>query len=103
MAFVPNPRFEDELKHGPEMLAMLQDAADKSAAEAQRTAPVATGAYRDSISGEAGLDEQGEPVGRVNATDWKAWMIETGTLKRGPAAVLRRAVESQGYTVKGTD
>lgn len=92
--FVANQQAIDRLDRLPGVLAILGHHAADVADEARRIAPVATGAYRDSIEPDVGIDERG-PVGRVNAHDFKSHWIEFGTLSRTPLAVLRRALDSR--------
>lgn len=67
---------------GSEVEIPLREIAEKAASKARSTAPVASGAYRDSIDVE--VDETDRTVVRVVAHDWKAALIEakTGNLKR---------------------
>lgn len=99
MRFVYDPKCEELLKRTPQMVARLKVAADDSAEAARGIAPVMTGEYRDSIEGEAGI-ENGVAKGRVNAHNFKAHWIEFGTRYWPAHAVLRRAVESVGLRFK---
>lgn len=62
---------------GPEIESALRDIAEKAASRARATAPVASGAYRDSIKVE--VDETDRTAVRVVAHDWKAAIIESRT------------------------
>jgi len=92
-------------EHGP-MSATLGRQADLVAWRARMIARAEfyrTGAYTRSIQAEHGMDEQGQLVGRVFATDWKAHWAEFGWRSRtgGTRArhVLARAAQQVGYTV----
>lgn len=71
-----------DLLTGPEIESALREIAEKAAARARATAPVLTGAYRDSIRVES--DETDRTAVRVVAHDPKATIIEsrTSNLKR---------------------
>ncbi|SRR6266496_326496 len=105
-----NPNLEAEVtghlaEHGP-LSTVLGEQAELIAWRAKMIARAEfyrTGAYTRSIKAEHGLDEQGQLVGRVVATDWKAHWAEFGWGPRtgGTRArhVLARAAQQVGYTV----
>lgn len=63
--------------------------------EAQASAPVgATGRYSRGFKVAAGVNHNGDLVGRVRNDDFKAHWIEFGTIHMAARAVLARAVES---------
>jgi hypothetical protein len=107
-----NPRLEAELtgsifSHGP-LEHALGEVADRIAAEARRIGRAEfyqRGGYVRGIKAEHGLDEHGELVGRVVATDWKSHWAEYGWKRRtgGTRArhVLTRAAQRAGYQVLG--
>jgi hypothetical protein len=103
-----NPNLEAELtghlaEHGP-MSLLLGEYADEIAQEARRIARAEyyrTGAYLRGIRAEHGLDEHGELVGRVVATDFKSHWAEFGTSRMRARHVLRRAAERVGFRVVG--
>lgn len=82
----------------------MKNLADRGAREAQRFAPRSDGDgphYADSIQGV--LDTDGtEVVGRIEATDWKAAIIELHGVNdgRGPLAPLRKGAESLNLRVE---
>lgn len=87
--FVPNPAGFRELLHSPELAAYLLARAERVAAAARATAPVESGAYRDSITAET-VDHPSRVVAQVHARDWKAHIIEADT------GNLARALDSAG-------
>lgn len=100
--FIPNPGFATYLEHAPLLLVALEAKAKEIEAKAKEIAPVGDpadddhpGEYRDSIKGEAGFDEKGKIVGRVNAYAGHSGFVEFGVPSRGieAHAVLRRASE----------
>jgi hypothetical protein len=105
-----NPNLEAEVtghlaSHG-EMERVLGHQAELIAWRARMIARAEfyrTGAYSRSIQAEHGMDEQGQLVGRVFATDWKAHWAEFGWGPRtgGTRArhVLARAAQQVGFTV----
>lgn len=105
-----NPNLEAELTgsiftRGP-LEHALGEIADRIVAEAQaigRAEFYQRGGYVRGIVAEHGLDERGELVGRVNATDWKSHWAEYGWRSRtgGQRArhVLTRAAERAGFAV----
>jgi len=107
-----NPRLEAEVtghlaEHGP-MEHVLGEYADDIAREARRIAHAEfyrTGDYTRGIRAEHGLDEDGELVGRVVATDFKSHWAEFGwkSHQGGERArhVLVRAAERVGFRVVG--
>jgi hypothetical protein len=107
-----NPNLEAELTgsiftRGP-LEHALADIADQIVAEAQaiaRTEFYQRGGYLRGLQAEHGLDDHGELVGRVNATDWKSHWAEWGWRARtgGTRArhVLTRAAERAGFAVLG--
>lgn len=112
-----NPNLEAELTghtlgthletRGP-MERVLGGYADQIASRAQRIARAEfhrTGAYMRGIHGEAGLDEHGQLVGRVVATNWKSHLAERGWGNRagGKRArhILARAAQQVGFQVLG--
>jgi hypothetical protein len=107
-----NPRLEAELtgslsSNGP-MEHVLGGVADQIANEARRIARAEfynRGGYTRGIKAEHGLNEHGEVVGRVIATDWKSHWAEWGWRGRSGGTrarhVLSRAAERVGFQVVG--
>lgn len=105
-----NPRLEAELtgslnSNGP-LEHALGDIASDIAAEARaigRAEFYRRGDYVRGITAEHGLDEHGNLVGRVNATDWKSHWAEYGWKRRtgGTRArhILTRAASRAGFDV----
>ena len=105
-----NPNLEAELTgsltdRGP-LEHVLGELADDIAMEAQAIARgefYRSGDYERGIQAEHGLDEGGDLVGRVNATDWKSHWAEGGWLDRGGGRrarhILTRAAERVGFDV----
>ena len=100
MRFIPNSANIKRLGRTEEMLVYMGFRAESAAAAAQAIAPVATGAYRDSIEAQAGFAEN-LAIGRVVAKDFKAGWIEFGTYKWPAHATLRLGAESSGLHVRG--
>lgn len=71
-----------EALNSPELAAMLKERAEAVAAAARSSAPVRTGAYRDSITAEIAHTDR--VVGRVYARASHSWAVEanTGNLAR---------------------
>lgn len=89
--FVPNPAFPRLIAAGPQMVAGLHSLAEQKADIARSIAPVLTGAFRDSISAEGGV-EGGKAVGRV-LSDSPYWVyLEFGTSDTPTFATLRKAL-----------
>ena len=65
--FTPNLRSARALLGLPGLRADLRRRAERVAAQARATAPVATGELRDSIRVEADVTPEGRPVARVRA------------------------------------
>lgn len=105
-----NPNLESEVtgslfSHGP-MERVLGDIASEIAANARMIARrefYRRGDYMRGIKAEHGLDERGELVGRVVATDFKSHWAEFGWKRRAGGTrarhVLSRAAERAGYRV----
>lgn len=83
--------FFEMLYNEPAIIAATEAAARKIEAEAVRTAPVDTGAYRDSIAVNERVSRGGRHVFWVSASDKKALLVEarTGNLQRAGRAVSR--------------
>lgn len=92
--FVPNPRFEAELKRSTEMRAVVRHGAEAAAKEAKRLAPVDTGEYRASIK----VVEAGDDA-RVVAGAGHAGYVEFGTRDTPVFAPLRRGTEAAGLRI----
>jgi len=103
-----NPNLEAELTHslsnrGP-MERVLGDAAEAIAERAQmigRAEYYRRGGYVGGIHADTGMDEHGELVGRVAATDWKShWAENPPRQERGRRGhILARAAEQVGFEV----
>lgn len=100
MGFVANHNLESDIAHSDEMRDVLESKAQEVADEARRIARAEayqTGAYHDSIRAVVGERDDGEVVGRVLASDYKAVWIEVGTAQGFTArSPLRRALEVLG-------
>lgn len=98
--YKPNEAATKMLSRSTEMMRFVKNLADEAATYAKQVAPVATGAYRDSIHGEAKV-LGGKATGLVIADDFKALWIEFGTEKDFPAyAPLRKGVERVASKVR---
>lgn len=91
MRFVFNPAVIPLLQVNPLLGALLEQRAESVAEEARRIAPYETGAYRDEIEADSGI-ENGRFIGRVNANDPASGYIEWGTVDTPTFAVLRRSL-----------
>lgn len=108
-----NPRLEAELtgsaNSGGPLERALGEAATQIARRAQALARreyYRTGDYTRGIRAEHGLDEHGELVGRVVATDWKSHWAEWPPRQeagRRRGHILSRAAEQVGYRVTGAN
>lgn len=91
--------YKQVLLRSPEMRRMLERAAEAGVRDAQGIAPVGGyghgGRYRDNISADVGMDDEGL-VGRINAHYFTSWWIEAGTSHSRPFGVLRLALEAGG-------
>jgi hypothetical protein len=78
-----NERYFSELGHSPEVTALVKAKAEEGAAIARATAPVKTGAYRDSIHVEV-VSWPSRNAALIVASDPKSLLIEseTGNLVR---------------------
>jgi hypothetical protein len=94
--FIPNPGFIKILENTPFLDGSLQALAAEGANAARENAPVLTGAYRDSIVGETGYNEDGIYIGRINAYDYKAWWIEAGTEDTPAFGTLQQGLDAIG-------
>lgn len=95
--FTPNPDLEKELPKLPGVIKSAEDVADAIAQRARDTAPVQTGAFRDSIIAQK-VNSKG--VARVISTDPKGSFIEFGTSIEPARFIFRNAVESLGLKFK---
>lgn len=95
MSFKPDPNFEAELARSVQYLEGLERAAQPAAEFAKSVAPVATGAYRDSID----VRRVGQKV-YLSATDFKAWWIEYGSAHNPPSSPLRRGARAAGFSLR---
>jgi hypothetical protein len=99
--FVFNPGFEVGFARSVEMREkVLRPAAKRIAEMVEQTAPrqaqLPEGRrkhYVEAVDYDAGLDEQGQPVGRVNAFHFTSLWIEFGSINNPPYAPLRRALD----------
>jgi hypothetical protein len=105
-----NPNLESELtgslSSGGPLERTLGDVADQIARRAQqigRTEFYRRGGYVRGIKAEHGLNEHGELVGRVVATDWKSHWAERGWGNRAGGRrarhILARAAQQTGFQV----
>lgn len=99
--FVPNPRFEEEILRSTKVRDALEEVAKEGAARYRDGVPVDEGDLIDSVFGDVALTPDGYQ-GRIGATDWKAALVEFGTIEHRPDASLRRAIESLGLTMEET-
>lgn len=83
-----NKEFFDNVLKSPQVQKAVKDKAEQALKAAQATAPVDTGAYRDSMSVEK-RESRYRDVFRVEAKDPKSLLIEskTGNLARALKAV----------------
>ncbi len=87
--------------HGP-MERVLGESAEAIARRARAIARAEfyrTGAYMRSIGAETGMNEHGELVGRVVATDFKAHWAEVGTRRMPAHHILAHAAQQVGFRV----
>jgi hypothetical protein len=96
--FEPNEANIEALGDTPAMAEALGIVAGQCANNSKGIAPVRSGAYRDSIVEEHGV-ENGKAFGRVVAGDYKAGWIEFGTVRAAAKAVLRKGAELAGLKV----
>ncbi len=87
---VIRPGFEADLRRDRGVVRAVAEVAEKGAAAARSIAPVASGAYRDSIHTD---DSEGLPV-RIVADDFKAGWIEFGTSDTPKFRVLGRTADA---------
>ena len=92
-----DPRFVKALYRSENVRRILHDKAEQVADAARSSAPVESGAYRDSITADAGPMPTPNGVfmvGRVSASDFKAVWVEFGTSDTPKHATLRKALDS---------
>lgn len=99
-SFKKAPGMEARLSRSPQVGQALLARAEAGAKAARSLAPVDTGAYREGIQAEAGL-EGPTMMARINAYDYKSHWIEFGSLGRPAKAVLRRACDIVGLRLTG--
>lgn len=85
---VMNPAYRQILAANPSVQLVVRSKAEEAAGIARDLAPVATGAYRDSIQ----VEQEGSDALLV-ATDFKAHWIEWGTIRTRAFATLRSAAQ----------
>jgi hypothetical protein len=98
--FVPNPMFEEQLQRATFLIDDMGDMAEKALEGVRSTAPVDTGAYRDSWQSEAGIGPDGKATGRVYTEDKRANFIEFGTSEYPFGAPMRRGLERAGFKLE---
>lgn len=78
-----NEAFFRQLGNSAEVEAILDAIADATVVEAKASAPVDTGAYRDSIH-KTTVQAKNRKIKRVIADDWKSALLEvkTGNLSK---------------------
>lgn len=89
---VYNVRVVPELMGHPLMALMLDRMAAQVADDARSVAPFDEGDYLDSIAHDV-IVEEGVTKGVVYSDDWKAMLIEFGTVDTPTFAPLRRGLE----------
>jgi predicted ArsR family transcriptional regulator len=88
------------LGHSAAVRRVLQDRADDLAAAVQRATPKRTGRTAETVRATAGVNADGEPVGRVYSTSRIWHLIEFGSKNNPAYAPMRTAAEQAGYKVK---
>jgi len=96
VSFIPNRRGIGQVADGSEVRRALRKIAESQADEARRTAPVDTGAYRDSIRVEEDTSPDGRARAFVVADDPKATALEFGTSDTPRFRTLGRAANVRG-------
>lgn len=99
MTFVPNPGFEKAITRTTGVRDALQQIAEEGAARYREHVPVKSGDLRDSIFGDVALTGDGYK-GRIGASDYKAALVEFGTLEHSPDGSLRAALDSMGLPLE---
>ena len=94
--YVPNPYLEGELARSTMLVDDLEAVAHDIMEGAQALAPVAEGNFRDEMAVESGIDD-GVMSARFIANNWKAAIIEYGTVEHEFNAPIRTAIERAGY------
>jgi hypothetical protein len=103
-----NRNLEAEMTHSLSNRGPMERALGGAASDIARTARgiarrefYRRGGYARGIHAETGLDERGELVGRVVATDWKSHWAERGFTANGRRVpgkhILARAAAQEGY------
>ena len=95
MKFVPNPAGIEALAATAAMEEAMREKAENVLKVAQGIAPVETGAYRDSLHVESGIDG-GKAHATVGDDVRYGAYVEFGTSDTPAHATLRRALESGG-------
>lgn len=97
--YVPNPLLEQELAHSTMLLDDLSEKAQDIQEHIEATVPVNEGTLRDSFTVETGMDSDGV-VAQIQTDDWKAVIIEFGTVEHDFNAPIRRGIEAAGYRME---
>lgn len=99
--FIANPGLEAHLLRSTavrdHMETVAQDAAETYAA----SVAFDEGDLAESVFGDVALTPEGF-VGRVGATDWKAALVEFGTVEHAPDGSLRAALEELGLKIEAS-
>lgn len=98
VVYKPNEAEVQMLGRSTAFMSFVEELADKAASAAKSSAPVLTGAYRDSIKSDARILE-GKATGLIYAEDFKAVWIEHGTETNPTYAPLRKGAEQAGLKV----
>lgn len=90
--FAFNTRVIPQLMNHPNLRHVLKDMAEFVAEEAREIAPVDEGDYRDSLDSTV-IFEDGMTKGIAFSDDYKALLVEFGTVDTPAFAPLRRALD----------
>ncbi len=92
-----NAGLAKDLQRSPELVKIVERAAEAAARNARAVAPVDEGDYRDGIEATV-VDGPDGPVGRVNAHHWTSHWIEWGSAHNSVHAPLRRGARAAGLS-----
>lgn len=93
--FIPNPMLGAELSRSRMLQPALLNIAENIRDEAKQLSPEDKGDYINSIEAKSGVDGRGV-YAAVEATDWKAALIEFGTADTPAFAPIRKAADKYG-------
>lgn len=97
--FVANPYLGEELKRSTMLIDDLESVAADILERAQANAPVAEGDFKEEMAVESGIEADGATA-RFIANNWKAAIIEFGTVDHAFDQPIRRSIAELGLKLE---